>query len=78
MINEFKMAHFFRSLPRIIGAFKLEGKIWEIRLKGKEGIARALYIALSGQRLSVLHVFIKITQKTPRGSLEIARPRIQR
>jgi phage-related protein len=50
----------------------LIGKLWEMRLKGKDGIARAAYVAAVGWRLVVVHVFIKKTQKTPRANLDIA------
>jgi phage-related protein len=49
----------------------LEGPLWEMRLKGKGGIARALYVTATGMRIVVVHVFVKKTQKTPRK--EIAR-----
>ena len=44
----------------------LEGPLWEMRLKGKSGIARAIYVTASGMRIVVVHVFAKKTQKTPR------------
>jgi len=44
----------------------LEGPLWEMRLKGKSGIARAIYVAATGMRVVVVHVFAKKTQKTPR------------
>jgi phage-related protein len=50
----------------------LVGKLWEMRLKGKDGIARAAYVAAVGRRLVIVHVFIKKTQKTPRANLDIA------
>lgn len=50
----------------------LTGKVWEMRLKGKDGIARAAYVAAVGRRLVVVHVFVKKTQKTPKANLEIA------
>ena len=43
-----------------------EGPLWEMRLKGKSGIARAVYVTASGMRIVVVHVFAKKTQKTPR------------
>jgi phage-related protein len=55
----------------------LEGKLWEMRLAGRDGIARALYVARIGQRLTVLHVFAKKTQKTPRRALDLARARLR-
>jgi phage-related protein len=53
----------------------LEGRIWEMRLKGKDGIARALYVTALGRRIVVLRVFAKKTQKTPRREIELARNR---
>ena len=49
----------------------VEGKLWEMRLKGRAGIARALYFARTGCRLCVVRVFVKKTEKTP--CSEIAR-----
>jgi len=43
-----------------------------MRLKGRDGIARALYIAAVGRRVIVLRAFIKKTQKTPRAEIELA------
>jgi len=53
----------------------LENKLWEIRMKARSGIARAIYITARGQRIVVLHAFVKKTQKTPRAALEVARQR---
>jgi phage-related protein len=53
----------------------LEGKLWEIRMKGKDGIARAIYVTVAGERAIVVHVFVKKSQKTPTRALEIARER---
>lgn len=50
----------------------LEGPIWEMRLKGKDGIARAAYVTATGRRVVIVHVFAKKTQKTPRREIEIA------
>jgi phage-related protein len=44
----------------------LEGPLWEMRVKGKSGIARAVYVTATGMRIVVVHVFAKKTQKTPR------------
>jgi phage-related protein len=44
----------------------VEGPLWEMRLKGKSGIARAVYVTASGMRIIVVHVFAKKTEKTPR------------
>jgi phage-related protein len=50
----------------------LEGKLWEFRLKGKDRIARALYVTTSGQRVTIVRVFVKKTQKTPRREINLA------
>src|SRR5664280_1320164 len=50
----------------------LEGPVWEIRMKGRDGIARAAYVTATGQRVVVVHVFGKKTQKTPRREIEMA------
>ena len=51
------------------------GSLWEIRMSGKDGIARALFVKASGQRLVAVHAFQKKTQKTPKTALETARNR---
>ncbi|GAB2903708.1 type II toxin-antitoxin system RelE/ParE family toxin [Paralcaligenes ginsengisoli] len=56
----------------------LEGKLWEIRMTGRDGIARAIYIARTGRVLTVLHVFSKKTQKAPRKAMDIAHERLRR
>lgn len=50
----------------------LQGPLWEMRMKGKDGIARAAYVTATGKRVVVVHVFGKKTQKTPRRNLELA------
>ncbi len=35
-------------------------------MKGKDGIARSLYLTAPGKRIVIVHVFVKKTQKTPR------------
>ena len=50
----------------------LRGKLWEIRVKGKDGIARALYVVATGKRVVILHAFVKKTQSTPHGAIELA------
>lgn len=53
----------------------LEGKLWEIRIKGASGISRAIYVTASGRRVVILRVFVKKTQKTPQRELELVRER---
>jgi phage-related protein len=55
----------------------IEGPIWEMRLRGRDGIARALYVTAPGRRVVVLRVFTKRTQKTPRRDIELARRRVE-
>ncbi|MEJ0062622.1 MAG: type II toxin-antitoxin system RelE/ParE family toxin [Alphaproteobacteria bacterium] len=53
----------------------LEGRLWEIRLTGRDGIARAIYVTASGKRVVIVRVFVKKTQKTPRHEIELAHRR---
>ena len=55
----------------------IEGKLWEMRMQGRDGIARAVYAAMQGRTLLVLHVFVKKTQTTPRAAIEAARKRLE-
>jgi phage-related protein len=50
----------------------LQGRLWEMRMKGKDGIARAAYVTASGKRVVIVHVFPKKTQKTPRREIDYA------
>ncbi len=50
----------------------IRGPIWEIRLKGKAGIARALYVTARAQRVVVVRAFVKKAQKTPAKEIELA------
>jgi phage-related protein len=55
----------------------IEDRIWEMRLRGRDGIARALYVTASDRRVVILRTFVKKTQKTPRREIELARRRAQ-
>lgn len=80
-------ARFFRiaDLLEVMGPHRvgmphirpLDGKLWEMRMQGRDGIARAIYAAVQGRTLLVLHVFVKKTQTTPRSALETARKRLE-
>ena len=76
----------FERIVRLIAAVGLEkvhepyikhlqDRIWEMRLKGRDGIARALYVTATGRRIVVLRVFVKKSQKTPQREIELARRR---
>lgn len=51
--------------------------LFELRLKGAEGIARVFFCTLIGRRIVMLHAFVKKTQKTPPREVEIARKRMK-
>ena len=55
----------------------LEGKLWELRVKGPGGIARGIYVTATGRRRVVLHVFANKTRKTPVRALHTARKRMK-
>lgn len=50
--------------------------LFELRLKGAEGIARVFYCALIDKEIRMLHSFIKKTNKTPAKELRIAQKRL--
>jgi phage-related protein len=50
--------------------------LFELRVKGQEGIARVFYCTLIGKRIVMLHGFIKKSQKTPPKEIKIARRRM--
>ena len=50
--------------------------LFELRLKGIEGIARVFYCTLVGRRIVMLHSIVKKTQKTPAHELKIAQNRM--
>jgi phage-related protein len=55
----------------------LTGKLWELRLSGRDGIARSIYVTASGQRVVVLRTFVKKTQKMPPRELVVAQARLK-
>src|SRR5688572_12148665 len=48
-----------------IGEPHLTGPLWEMRLKGRDGISRALYVTRHGRSVGVVRAFVKKTRKTP-------------
>ena len=50
----------------------LGDKLWEIRVSGRDGIGRGIYVVATGKKVVVVHVFVKKTQKTPAGALQTA------
>ena len=55
----------------------LEDKLWELRLRGRDGIARAIYVTAVKRRVVIVRVFVKKTQRTPKHELELARQRAE-
>ena len=49
--------------------------VFELRPRGREGIARVFYCMKVGMKIIMLHSFIKKTNETPKRELEIARRR---
>ena len=57
-------------------AIKIDG-LFELRLKGADGIARVFFCTLIGRRVMMLYAFVKKTQKTPPRVIEVARKRMK-
>lgn len=49
--------------------------LFEVRAKGREGIGRAFYCTVAGERIVILHAIVKKTEKTPARDLDTARAR---
>ena len=73
----------FRHISLLIEEFGLERvrephvkhlyeSLWEMRLHGKDGISRALYVTAIGRRVVVVRVFVKKARKTPNREIELA------
>ncbi len=55
----------------------LEGPLWEMRLGGRDGIARAVYVTVRNRRVVIVRVFVKKTEQTPRREITLALRRAQ-
>src|SRR5476651_1612197 len=55
----------------------LGNKLWEIRMKGRPGIARAIYVTAKNKKIIVLHAFVKKTQNTPPKAIATALKRLK-
>jgi phage-related protein len=55
----------------------IQGKLWEMRMIGRDGISRALYVTATGRRVVVVRVFVKKTQKTPSKEIRLALKRAE-
>src|ERR1017187_8861398 len=64
----------FQGLPRE-GVKLLEDCLWGLRVAGRDGISRAIYVTAAVGGVGIVRVCEKKTQKTPPPELEIARQR---
>lgn len=55
----------------------IKEKLFEIRAKGKDNIARVFYFTMTGRQIVLLHGFIKKTQKTPKKEIGTAVDRMK-
>ncbi len=55
----------------------LEKGLFELRVKGKEGIARVFFCTKIGKKIIMLHSFIKKSQKTPKKEIKTAKSRMK-
>jgi phage-related protein len=68
--------HGVADLPRKY-ARHIRDRLWELRMKGKDGIARAFYVTATGRRVVIVRVFTKKTQKTPQREIDLALKRAE-
>jgi phage-related protein len=64
----------FQALPRD-SVKHLEDRLWALRITGRDGISRAIYVTAQVRGVVIVRVFVKKTQKTPLRELELARQR---
>lgn len=50
----------------------LRGPLWEMRMKGRDGISRAIYVTAHAKRVVVVRVFVKKTETTPAREINLA------
>ena len=50
----------------------LRGPLREMRMRGRDGKSRALYVAAKGRRVVIVRVFLKKTQTTPGREIDLA------
>ena len=53
------------------------GGLFELRPRGREGIGRVFYCFVIGQRVVILHAFVKKTPDTPEQELKMAKKRMK-
>lgn len=50
----------------------LTGPLWEMRMSGRDGTSRALYVTARERRVVVVRAFLKKTRRTPKREIELA------
>lgn len=50
----------------------LTGPIWEMRMSGRDGTSRALYVTVTDRRVVMVRAFLKKTRRTPKREIELA------
>ncbi len=56
---------------------QIETKLWEIKVKLRAGSYRIFYVTLVRQRIVLLHVYKKQSQRAPKREIDIALTRMQ-
>jgi phage-related protein len=54
----------------------IDGGLFELRIKSKEGIARVFFCTKIGKKIIMLHSFVKKSQKTQKKELKVAQTRM--
>ena len=71
----YKMFELLETRGNILGepyTKSLKGRLFEIRIKSDEGIARSIYCYEMGKRIIILLTIVTKTQKTPKSILNLA------
>ena len=50
----------------------LAGPLWEMRMSGRDGTSRALYVTARNRRVVVVRAFLKRTRRTPKREIALA------
>ena len=74
-----KLDHIVRMIEKL-GLHQVRGpyikplrdKLWEMRIRRRDRIARAIYVTVKERRIVILHAFIKKTSKTPAAAIRTA------
>lgn len=77
-----KLAHIVEMIE-VVGPHRMRAphvrhlreKFWEMRMSGRDGIARAIYLTVKGRRVVIVHAFTKKTEKTPAQAIWLAQER---